>query len=71
MPHSPPVSYAARRREAVSLARIRWHAAPLHVRALASPYVDPLLAALEAVGVELDGLDARAPRFVATPDQPL
>lgn len=45
------------RRAAVELARRTWDGAPLHMRTLAGAYVGPLLAAVEAIGKDLDRLD--------------
>jgi hypothetical protein len=44
------------RQAAVLAARSAWDGAPLHIRAMAGAYVGPLLAALEAIGRELDAM---------------
>lgn len=49
-----PVPASDVRRYAIADASIQWAKAPAHIRALAAPYVVPLLAALEAIGAELD-----------------
>ncbi len=42
-----------KRESAIIEARQRWNAAPITIKAMAAAYVDPLLAALEAIGSEL------------------
>ncbi len=44
------------RQKAVAQAVEAWNGAPMHIRAMAGAYVGPLLAALEAMGREIDEL---------------
>jgi len=46
------------RQAAVAQAAAAWDKAPMHVKAMAGAYVAPLLAALAAVGAELDAMRA-------------
>lgn len=56
---------AATRREAteaaVVVARISWEGAPMHVRTMAGPYVEPILRALLEVDAELQELSRQIP----------
>lgn len=42
------------RQRAVKLAADTWSGAPLHIRAMAGPYVGPLLAAVQAIERDLE-----------------
>lgn len=44
-----------KRKAAILEARQRWDEAPFTIKAMATAYVDPLIAALEAISAELDG----------------
>lgn len=53
-----PFPLSERREKAITEARRRWDGAPVTIKAMASAYVGPLLEALEAIGAELQAIQA-------------